>query len=310
MNSQADRKTTGMVFNIQKYSVHDGPGIRTIVFLKGCPLSCRWCSNPESQAFQAELAFNQGRCLGLAQCVRCVDACPHQAVSAAGTMPAFDREVCARCHRPCVEACPSKGVITYGEVRSVDDILRVVEQDAPFYVRSGGGLTLSGGEPLAQPGFAQALLREARRRRLSTAMETCGHVPWESLRDCAGLLDFIHYDLKCMDPARHREGTGASNERILDNLARLVEEFPALPVHVRTPLIPGFNDTQEDVRAICAFLSGMPGLTYEVLPYHRLGTQKYLFLDRTPPMGEAALDPDQAALLAETARRCMDKGQG
>ena len=169
MTSQEDKKTSGVVFNVQKYSVHDGPGIRTIVFFKGCPLSCRWCSNPESQSFKVELAFNDGRCLGFSQCVRCLNACPNQAIAQVDDKPVFNREVCASCERHCVEACPASGVIAYGQRKTVDEVLRVVEQDSMFYTRSGGGITLSGGEPLAQPDFALALLREARRRRLKAA---------------------------------------------------------------------------------------------------------------------------------------------
>lgn len=305
MSAQDDRKASGTIFNIQKYSVHDGPGIRTIVFLKGCPLSCRWCSNPESQAFQPELAFNEGRCLGFAQCTRCLAACPRQAISEKDGKPAFNRGLCAGCDRPCVAACPSQGVIAYGRQQTVDEILKVVEQDGQFYSRSGGGLTLSGGEPLAQPAFALALLREAKRRHMATAIETSGYVPWEVLAEACANLDFLLYDIKNLDEARHEQGTGVNPGRIVDNLRRVGREFPDLPVHVRTPLIPGFNDDEGSIRAICALVRELPKATYEVLPYHRLGTQKYRFLDRVPPMGEAVLDPHKAARLEEIARECM-----
>ena len=289
MTSQEDKKTSGVVFNVQKYSVHDGPGIRTIVFFKGCPLSCRWCSNPESQSFKVELAFNDGRCLGFSQCVRCLNACPNQAIAQVDDKPVFNREVCASCERHCVEACPASGVIAYGQRKTVDEVLRVVEQDSMFYTRSGGGITLSGGEPLAQPDFALALLREARRRRLNTAMETCGNAPWEVVQEVCGLLDSLMYDIKSLNSERHKEYTGVPIDLIAENLKRIVATFPSLPVHVRTPVIPGFNDTQEDIRAIREFISGYPNVTYEVLPYHRLGTQKYLFLNREAPMGDATL---------------------
>lgn len=291
-STQRDNAVSGLVFNVQKYSVHDGPGIRTIVFFKGCPLSCRWCSNPESQSFTEELAFNQGRCLGQTKCVRCLKACPNNAISVKEDMPVFNRSICATCERPCVAACPSSGVIAYGKRMSVDEVLRIVEQDGMFYSRSGGGITLSGGEPTAQPEFALALLRQARQRRIRTAMETCGYASWEGLREMCSLLDSLLFDIKSLDDTRHRECTGVSNERILANFKRIVEAFPKLTIHVRTPIIPGFNDTEQDVRAIAELVARYPNVDYEILPYHRLGTQKYVFLDREPPMGEASL-PDE-----------------
>lgn len=293
MTTQEDRTTSGMIFNIQKYSVHDGPGIRTLVFLKGCPLTCRWCSNPESQAFQVELAFNPGRCLGFSQCLRCLKACPNQAIGKFDDKPLFNRAVCDSCDRPCVEACPAQGLIAYGQRKTVDEVLRQVEQDSIFYARSGGGLTLSGGEPLAQPEFTLALLREARRRRVNTSMETCGQAPWEILRQAAELLDSIMFDIKSMYSAKHKEFTGVPNTRILENFKLLAEHFPSLPIHVRTPVIPGFNDTPEDIRAIAGVVSGHANVDYELLPYHRLGTQKYAFLNREAPMGAVSLDADR-----------------
>lgn len=303
MTASTDRETRGLVFNIQKYSIHDGPGIRTIIFLKGCPLACSWCSNPESQSFAVELAFNAGRCLGLDQCDRCLKACPSQAIAEHDGKPAFDRSLCAGCARPCVDACPAFGVIAYGQSKTVGEVLRVVEQDGLFYSRSGGGLTLSGGEPLAQPDFALALLREARRRRIGTAVETCGHVPWQTLAEASGLLDAMMFDVKSLDAARHEQFTGRSPALALENLQRLLRERPGLPVHVRTPVIPGFNDSEKDIDGICRFLAALPGITYELLPYHRLGTQKYTFLDRQAPMGEAALPGETFARLEALARQ-------
>jgi len=174
-----------------------------------------------------------------------------------------------------------------------------------FYNRSGGGITLSGGEPLAQPEFALALLREAKRRRLNTSMETCGHAPWDVLRQVASLLDSVMYDIKSLDNGKHKEFTGVSNTRILENFQRLVEEFPSLTVHARTPVIPGFNDTEEDIQAIAGLVSGRANVTYEVLPYHRLGTQKYLFLGRAVPMGECTLPPERFQVLENVARDAL-----
>lgn len=173
MTSLEDRKN-GLVFNVQKYSVHDGPGIRTIVFFKGCPLRCHWCSNPESQAFKTELAFNENRCLGLSQCTRCIKACPYDAISQVDGKPVFNREICANCERFCVSACPCSGVIDYGKTRTVDEVLSIVEQDSMFYSRSGGGITLSGGEPLSArfrpgaPARGQTQTTQHRNRDLRT----------------------------------------------------------------------------------------------------------------------------------------------
>jgi len=284
MNALEDKKKKGLVFNIQKYSVHDGPGIRTIVFLKGCPLSCRWCSNPESQRREPELAFNPGRCLTFSKCTRCLQACLRGAIiREADDSLRIDRALCDGCPKNCAQACPSQGLIVYGEERSVDDVLKVVEQDAAFYTRSSGGMTLSGGEPLLQADFALALLREARRRRIKTAVETCGMVPWKTMEAAAQYLNYVLYDIKHMDSAVHQEQTGRPNEAILDNFRQLAGLVPETPILARTPVIPGFNDSEEAIAAIAEFVKPYPNVRFEMLPYHRLGTQKYLFLDRVPP---------------------------
>jgi len=308
MGSFEDRKTTGSIFNIQKYSVHDGPGIRTIVFLKGCPLSCQWCSNPESQSIKPQIAYNQGRCLGTDKCDRCITACPQNAIAKGpDNTLTINRELCRSCETlDCAKVCPSQGIIIYGETKSVQEILDTVEQDAIFYARSGGGMTLSGGEPLMQAEFALALLREAKKRRLKTAIETCGHVPWETLREAAPLLNSVLFDLKTMDTQRHMEKTGAGNERILENLKKLLTEFPKLPVLVRTPVIPGFNNTEQDAEAIGRFLKGYPNVSFEALPYHRLGTQKYIFLGKDYQLGDIALADGEA----EAFQAIVDKARG
>ncbi len=289
--SLTDRKTTGYVFNIQKFSVHDGPGIRTIVFLKGCTLRCRWCSNPESQRAEPEMAYNNLRCLGLSNCVRCVEACTANAISRGeDDKVTVDRTRCDGCPRYCVDACPAQSIITYGNNKSVDEVLAMVEQDAAFYARSSGGMTLSGGEPLLQRDFMLALLREAKRRRVNTSMETCAMAPWENLNEACRHLDSILFDIKSLNAEKHKEQTGVSPDPILANFTRMMETYPSLPVQVRTPIIPGFNDNVEDIVAIAELVRKYANATYEILPYHRLGTQKYAFLGRECPMGEVKLD--------------------
>lgn len=280
MNSSSDRQNKGTVFNIQKYSVHDGPGIRTIIFMKGCALRCYWCSNPESQLLQRQLAYNSDKCLTVDECKRCQDICPREALSVGDDRKiSVNMTACNDCLL-CAEACPSLALNVYGYEVTVDQALNRVEEDEVFYARSGGGLTLSGGDPLFQPEFAISLLREARRRRIDTCMETCGYVPWPALKEAAQYLNSLFYDIKCIEEEVHQRGTGVSNSMILGNLAKLKEAFPQLPVKVRTPVIPGYNDNEKEIGKIVDFIKSMPNTTYELLAYHRMGTPKYGYLGR------------------------------
>lgn len=303
-----DSDVAGTVFNIQKYSVHDGPGIRTIVFFKGCPLRCRWCSNPESQFSGPELAFNAVRCLNTMKCGACMDICPRQAISVPGKngIPEINREACrtSDCGFPCAERCHAGALNVFGRTATVGEILHEVQKEAVFYQRSSGGLTISGGEPCAQPEFLLALLREAEKSYLNTAMETCGCAPYEVLHSAASLLDTLIFDIKHTDPAIHKQHTGMDNVRILSNLRRVATEFPELNILVRTPIIPGFNDTGEAVHAVCDVVEELPGpsrITYEMLAYHRLGTQKYAQLGRRYPMENRNLPKEHMRFLLDIA---------
>lgn len=292
-----DSKVQGYVFNIQRYSVHDGEGIRTNVFLKGCPLRCRWCSNPESQERLPELARNEGRCLGVEKCDYCAKACPNAALALPERgMPIVLRDRCKRC-MSCATSCPAGALTPYGTLQSVGEVLDVVEKDGIFYARSGGGMTMSGGEPLLQSDFALALLREAKRRRIHTAVETCGQVPWKVYEEAVPLLGEMMFDIKLIDEEKHIRHTGASNKLILSNISGILTHFPNLNLRIRTPVVPGVNDTERDIAEILDFLAPYPGVNYELLPYHRLGTQKYHFLDRPYPMGEVTLDTERMASL-------------
>lgn len=291
----------GTIINLQRYSVHDGPGIRTMVFFKGCPLACRWCANPESQRPGPEPGYNPATCLGSQGCARCVRACPHGAVSPRGPRVELRRESCAACPTcACSEVCPTGSFVFYGYTASVNEILDVVEKEDVFYTRSGGGLTLSGGEPLAQPEFAAALLAEAKRRRLNTALETSGAVDWHILREAVRCLDTVLYDIKHADGATHKQGTGAGNDRIVDNFRKLAASFPDKTLMVRTPVIPGFNDNPQALGAIADLLEPFD-VSWELLPYHRLGSGKYARLGRTNPMGNAVLSAAAFAALQKDA---------
>ena len=293
MASLTDKKTTGLVFNIQKYSVHDGPGIRTIIFLKGCNLRCNWCSNPESQLLNKQLAYNPQKCLTVDECKHCIDICPRDAISVGDDRKiVVDFTNCDNCLK-CAEACPANALNIYGYEISVEQALNTVEQDDIFYSRSGGGLTLSGGEPLNQPQFAIALLREAHRRRLNTCIETCGNVSWDVLKEASEHLDSMYFDVKSMNSDLHAQATGVGNEQILSNLQKLKDNFPDLPVTVRTPVIPGFNDDPESIQAIADFVKNMPNVKYELLAYHRMGTPKYAYIGRSYPLENVADLPDE-----------------
>ncbi len=301
----ADKKVKGTVFNIQKYSLHDGPGIRTVVFLKGCPLRCRWCSNPESQEHAPQLAFNVIKCLTVEKCKRCMDICPQSALNITGDDTiAINREKCIQC-MTCAAACPAGALNVFGQEKTVDEVLSIVEQDAAFYARSEGGMTLGGGEPLAQPEFTLALLQEARFRRIHTAMETCAQAPYTALEEACSLLRVLLTDIKTVDNTKHKAGTGASNKHILKNFQKIATRYPRLPIIVRTPLVPGINDTEKDILAIAAFIKAFPNVSYEILPYHRLGTQKYMQLDKENPMGKAQLDKAVYEHLSHVAAKVL-----
>jgi pyruvate formate lyase activating enzyme len=275
----------GNVFNIQHYSLHDGPGIRTIVFLKGCPLRCRWCCNPESQNTFSELSYYDDYCIGKKACGGdCQRKCMEQAIAFSTEGKAvINRQKCNNC-LVCVDACPANAFKSEGIERSVKDILDIVENDSIFYRKRSGGLTISGGEPLLQGEFLISLLQEAKKLRFTTAIETCGYGDYQVLKEAAGYLDMILFDIKSMDEKKHVQYTGCSNQKILANFETLCRDFPTLPKLVRTPVIPCFNDTPEELLAIEVFLKDKLKVTHEKLPYHCFGVGKYKALGRQYPM--------------------------
>jgi len=280
---------TGLIFDIQKYSLHDGPGIRTTVFLKGCPLECAWCHNPESISTQREIVVMENRCIACGECrLACHNA---QNIPGEGALPARI-EKCDLCGA-CIEACPTGGRRIIGREISAGKVIETLEQDRVFYEDSGGGVTFSGGEPLRQFEFLRELLLACRDRKLHTAVDTCGFAREEDLLAVAPLTGLFLYDLKMMDDAKHRHYTGVSNERILSNLQALGAAHDR--IWIRAPLIPGVNDSERDLEALARFASGIPGVRQvNLLPYHRTGLTKSRRLGRATTLADVAPPSDEA----------------
>lgn len=276
----------GTVLRIERFAIHDGPGIRTTVFMKGCPLRCAWCHSPESQALQPEFMPRPDRCV---RCLACAGACPfHAATPAADGGPLAPPE-CTTCGA-CADACPTGARELVGRTMSPDVLMAEIERDRIFYDESGGGVTFSGGEPLMQPVFLANMASACRASGIHVAIETCGQVDTRALVAVARDTDLFLFDLKLMDERRHREYTGASNVRILRNLERLTQI--GANIRVRFPLVPGVNDDDENVRATGALLASLGLTRIDVLPYHRAGLAKYDRLQR--PYGLPQTQPPTA----------------
>jgi pyruvate formate lyase activating enzyme len=264
----------GLVFDVMRFSLHDGPGIRTTVFLKGCPLRCWWCHNPESQRIDPELLYFEDRCT---LCGDCLGVCPYGALYTENGVVLTDPELC-RASGECVEVCAAEARRMAGRWMSIENLLADLSRDQLFFDQSGGGVTLSGGEPLTQPAFTEQLLAELHARRIHTVLDTSGFANPVLLRRVAPNVDLFHYDLKMMDSEKHEKYTGVKNNLILSNLRLLAELGSA--VIVRMPIVPGINDGDADLAAATAFLQELGLKNVDLLPYHRIGGDKYRRLYR------------------------------
>jgi pyruvate formate lyase activating enzyme len=260
----------GMIFDIKKYAIHDGPGIRTTVFFKGCPLHCWWCQNPEGQDPKPELVYRKSRCI---DCGECAKNCPQEAILLVAQHATVNREACVLCDN-CSRVCPSDALSIAGKQTSVKEILEEVEKDMTFFNESGGGVTFSGGEPLLQHDFLNALLIECKKRDIHTVVQTCGFAPYEIVDRVRNKVDLFLYDIKIMDDRKHRKYTGASNEQILENLKKLAENGSSIVISF--PIIPSINDDNENVTRIAQFIQSLPNIKQvNLIPYHRAGIEKY-----------------------------------
>lgn len=292
-----------MIFNVQRYSTHDGPGIRTVVFLKGCSLGCRWCQNPESRSAKPQVLFDPRLCL--AGCELCQQTAPH-AISRTPDGLFIQRTLLnAEDYARLRDCCPSQAITVCGEEKNLDDVMEIVLRDKPFYQRSGGGLTLSGGEPFMQPELAEALLRRCHHEGLHTAVESCLHVPYSFIEPSLPWLDLLLADLKHVDSKRFKAWTDGSASRIMDNYRRLAKA--GVSMTVRVPLIPDFNADHASVKAITDFAADEIGVKeIHFLPYHTLGINKYNLLNQ--PYLAAQKPLDDPALLAYAQEYADKKG--
>jgi pyruvate formate lyase activating enzyme len=263
-----------LITNIQGYSIHDGPGIRTVVFFKGCPLSCRWCANPEGISPKAQIGFIESLCK---RCGKCFAACPENALVPEEARHRVDYSRCTACGA-CVSACPYKAMVLYGKEMSVEEVFDAVRRDKMFYDASGGGVTVSGGEPLLQAQFVKELFTLLKAEGIHTCVETSGSVGSEQLKSVLPATDQLLFDLKLMDPEEHRNYTGLPNDLILKNAALACDS--GVPVLFRIPLIPTVNDGPENIRKTAEFVRSLgDGAEIQLMPYHRLGDSKYRALD-------------------------------
>ncbi len=282
MESQNSLSIQGIVFDIQRYSIHDGPGIRTIIFLKGCPLKCIWCQNPEGQNQSVEIGFNPSKCI---HCGKCAIICPTSSIDL-NYKWRIDRNTCSLCTK-CVEECYADALVIFGSKMTISEVMKEIEKDKPFYSETNGGVTISGGEPTLQMEFTYNLLLECKKQGISTVLETSGYFKWDKFEILLSVLDWVLFDLKLYNEKTHTHYCGHSNRKILQNAQKLSKEFPN--VIFRMPIIPSVNDDKQNIKLICHFVKKQGKKKLHLIPYHKLGYGKYQMLGRYPSDGHIKL---------------------
>ncbi len=274
----------GLIFSIQKFCIHDGPGVRTTVYMKGCSLRCKWCSNPESMSPCPEIMLFDMRCI---KCESCIEACPKGAISFVDGLRTINWASCDECLK-CAEACPTKAIEQTGTYISQENLLFEIEKDRIFYEESGGGVTFSGGEPLVQWKFILAVLKRCKERNIHTALDTTGNINGDIFEKVIKNVDLVLYDVKHLDTERHKEMTGIGNRLIVENLKNLKKMNQKAKVWLRIPIVPGYNDTQEFIRKLGDLAVDIRADKISLMPYHNLGEQKYERLGRIYPLKEVS----------------------
>jgi pyruvate formate lyase activating enzyme len=297
MTNNGLEDVTGVKTDIKRYAIHDGPGIRTTIFVKGCPLRCRWCSNPETWELYPQIYFKASLCRERG---KCVEQCPVDAIGM-NKDAKIDRGLCTLCMK-CVEVCPHRALTVVGKEVTTGEMLAEAEKDIIFYRKSGGGVTISGGEPLFQPDFVSAILSLCHRRGISTTLDTCGYAKPEIVRMILENVDLVLLDIKHMDPVRHKKLTGLTNELILQN-ARLIAS--CCNVRISLPLIKGINDDRENILKTIEFAASLGVESIDIESFHRMGKDKYEMLGMRDPFSSfQRISSNEVDEVASTIRAC------